>query len=88
MRRKYRNKTAVQLLKALDYELPRIRVALHKLTGISQPDMADMIGVSRQVITHHIAGRRHTTEVQEAIAKIWQVPKEELFDEHKRTTLT
>ena len=83
MRRKYRNQTAVEILKELDYDLPRIRVALHKLTGISQPDMARMVGVSRQVITHHIAGRRHTPEVQEAIAKVWQVPTEELFEDGK-----
>ena len=84
MRRKDRNRTAVEILKELDYDLPRIRVALHKLTGLTQPQMAEMIGVSRQVITHHVSGRRHTPEVQEAISRVWQIPTEQLFEEYKQ----
>ena len=84
MRRKYRNRTAVEILKELDYELPRIRVALHKLTGLTQPKMATMVGVSRQVITQHVLGLRHTPTVQERIAKVWQIPTEQLFEEYKQ----
>lgn len=86
--RKNRNRTAVEILKELGYELPRIRVALHKLTGLTQPEMAPMVGVSRQVITHHVLGLRHTREVQEGIAKVWQIPTEELFNEYKRPART
>ena len=83
IRRKDRNTLAITFLKQIGYPLPRIRLSLHRLTGITQPQMAEMIGVTRQVITHHIAGRRHTPEIQDAIARIWQVPKEELFEDGK-----
>lgn len=80
-RRKDRNINAIIYLKDLGYPLSRIRVSLHKLTGITQPDMARMIGVDRITITHTIAGIRKNPEIQDAIARIWQVPREELFED-------
>lgn len=84
MRRKDRNQITVKFLKECGFSLPKIRLALHRLTGITQPEMARMIGVSRQVVTHYVSGRSwQNVEIQEAIAKIWQVEREDLFENGK-----
>jgi len=75
------NTEAVKVLKKLGYPLNNIRKALHKLTGVSQPDMARLIGKSRQNITLTINGNRKNSETQQQIAEIWQIPKETLFKE-------
>ena len=60
---------AVVLLQQLGFPMANIRKSLHKLTGISQPDMARLIGTSRQNITGHMEGWRKTRTVQEGIAQ-------------------
>ena len=75
------NIKAVETLKMLDYPLPNIRRAMHKLTGISKPDMAGTLEVSRQTITLTISGVRTNPEIQQQIAEIWQVPVEQLFED-------
>ncbi|HEA67968.1 MAG TPA: XRE family transcriptional regulator [Desulfobacterales bacterium] len=74
-----KNHSAVIQLKLLDFPLPNIRKSLHKLTGISQPDMAQSVNTSRQNITHIIDGRRQTPKLQKAIADIYGIPVDELF---------
>lgn len=76
---KGKNHIAVVQLKALGYPLDKIRKALHKLTGITQPEMAEMIGTSRINITNHISGRGNNLETQARIAEIWDIPIDELF---------
>lgn len=74
------NIKAVETLKKLNYPLPNIRRAMHKLTGISQPDMAKILNISRQTITLTISGDRANSEIQKQIAEIWQVPVDQLFE--------
>jgi DNA-binding XRE family transcriptional regulator len=59
-----RNQMAVIYLKNLGYPIANIRKSLHKLTGISQPEMARKIGISRQSITKYIEGRRDKPAVK------------------------
>ena len=80
MQHNFKNAIALHELKKLHYPLVNIRKCFSKLTGISQPDLARMIGTSRQNITLHIDGRRETREIQERIAEAYQVPAEEFFD--------
>jgi DNA-binding XRE family transcriptional regulator len=70
---------AIHCLRELGYPMANIRKALHKLTGISQPDMARALDVSRLCITTHIGGTRSNPDIQEKIAALWGVPPEELF---------
>ena len=77
----YRNLSTVIALKELGYPLPVIRKAMHRLTGITQPDMAIILRTSRINITHIISGARRTRELQQGVANIWGVPREDLFDE-------
>lgn len=72
---------AVIQLKLLGYPLVNIRKALHKLTRITQPEMANAIGTSRQNITLNINGGRGNPKIQAKIAEIWNVPVEELFED-------
>ena len=74
-----RNLKAFRYLRDLGYPIPNIRRGLHKITGISQPDMARILGVSRQNITLHINGNHDKPYIQEGIALIWQIPRGELF---------
>ncbi len=74
------NTQAVKALKELGYPLNNIRKALHKLTGVSQPDMARLIGKTRQSVTLTINGDRESSKTQQQIAKIWHVPVETLFE--------
>ena len=50
------NHMAVAHLKILGFPLPKIRISLHKLTGISQPKVAEIVGTSRINVTHHMSG--------------------------------
>ncbi len=74
------NHKAVIQLKLLGFPLVNIRKSMSKLTGISQPNIAERIGTSRQNITSHVKGRSHNPETQEKIAEVWQVPAHELFE--------
>ena len=75
-----RNTQAVTLLIDLGYPLPCIRKALHKLTGISQPELASRLGVSRPTVTATMDGTRGSIAVKSAIAEMFDVPVEVLFD--------
>ena len=75
-----RNTTAVSMLATLGYPLPCIRKALHKLTGLSQPELARRLGVSRPTVTATIDGSRGSNEIKSAIAEAFDVPVEVLFE--------
>lgn len=86
---KSRNYIAVHVLLKLGYPRAAIRKALHKLTGISRPEMAGRLGVSRPTVTANIDGTRCSAAMQAAIADIWEVPTAVLFDSdpaHKKCT--
>ena len=76
---KSQNEMAVEQLKLLGYPMVRIRKALHKLTGISQPEIARAAGVSRQGVTAAVNGLRGNRDLQERIAGIYQVPVDLIF---------
>jgi len=80
MKSQFQNVLALHQLKALGYPLVNIRRSFHKLTGIGQPELAKLLGESRQNITLHISGARSNPVVQEGIAEIYHVPAEEFFD--------
>lgn len=82
---KSKNHMAVIQLKLLGYPLVNIRKALHKLTGITQPEMSRKIGTSRQNITLNIDSSRGNPKIQARIAEIWNVPAEELFENSTRS---
>ena len=75
-----RNLLAVKALRTLGFSLPNIRKAMHKLTGITQPDLADRLGISRPYVTAMIDGRRNSSELQAAIADAFGVPVDAIFD--------
>ena len=75
-----RNTYAVNILISLGYPLTCIRKALHKLTGISQPELAERMGVSRSTVTATINGSRGSSGVKSAIADIFNVPVDVLFN--------
>ena len=79
-----RNTLAVKQLNALGYRMPEIRKALHRLTGITQPDMAKLFDVSRGTITAVIDGRVRNSKYQEAISALWGIPIEDLFPEARK----
>ncbi len=70
----------VSCLRDLGFPLNNIGKALHKLTGVTQPAMARRLNVSRPCITTHIEGIRRNADIQTAIADIWGVTREELFE--------
>ncbi|MDY6789871.1 MAG: hypothetical protein SWH54_01265 [Thermodesulfobacteriota bacterium] len=85
MDKKTNTHLAVIQLRLLGYPIKNIRQSLHKLTEISQPEMAKELGLSRQCVTHYMAGRRgrqnRFTEIHENIAAMFGVPTEVLFED-------
>ncbi len=75
-----KNHIAVIQLKLLGFPLNNIRKALHKLTGVTQPEMARIIGKSRQTVTITIDGERGNPDIQGRIADIWSIPVQDLFE--------
>ena len=74
-----RNHLAVNMLLTLGFPPSNIRKALHKLTGITQPDLAQRLGVSRPTVSATIDGTRHSVNVQSGIADAFGVPVDDLF---------
>lgn len=75
------NNVVIVMLKQLGYPLPNIRKSMHKLTGISQPEIARRLNVSRENITQHINGRRGNPQIQKAISDIFHVQSDEFFSD-------
>lgn len=67
-----------------DASLADIRHCLRALHGLSEQEMADRLGCSRQYICQHIKGQRFNPEIQAGIAALLHVPVEAIFDEHER----
>jgi hypothetical protein len=80
-RKKSRNERAFRALRALGFPLKNIRLSFSKLTGISQPELADRLKISRQNATLHLSGRRRNPTIQRAIAVVYEVPVALFFAE-------
>ena len=78
---KIQHTTTVQKLKELGYPLVDIRQAMPHLTGINHKDLAVILRKSRVYITLTISGQRKSPKLQQQIADVWGVPKEELFED-------
>lgn len=74
-----RNLMAVQVLNAIGFEHINILKALPKLSGLSHPNVADRLGVSRQSVTHTMNCVRTNRELQKKVAESYEVPVEILF---------
>jgi len=74
-----KNARALQTLKDLGYSLTNIRLCFSKLTGISQPAIAEELKISRQNVTLHLGGYRSNRLIQAKIAELYEVPVEEFF---------
>jgi len=73
------NHLAVLQLQILGFPLANIRKCLHKLTGVTQPDISDATGIPRQTITGIISGALIKRDHQEKIAACWGIPTDVLF---------
>ena len=80
MKENFKNILAFIYLRDLGYPLKNVRISMHKLTEIGQPDMAKMLKVSRQQITLHDAGVRNNPDIQKGMAGIYGIPMEIMFD--------
>lgn len=50
--------------------------------GISQMDIAKMLGVTIQAVNNEMQGQRKSKRIREAISKLTKTPIEKLFPEH------
>ena len=78
---KYKNHLAVIQLSRLGFPILNIRKALHKLTGVSQPQIAKQLNTTRQNITAHMDGRRNGQRIKQGIADALGVPVDAIFPE-------
>jgi len=75
------NTEAVRTLKDMGYPMSNIRKALPRLTGIQIKEVVKKIGYSRQLVTLTLQGRRDTKGPQEKIARVFDIPRELLFED-------
>ena len=80
MRSKFRNTYVLEAMKETGASARRIRLSLIRFAGISQQYMADHIGVTRMAVTLTMNGHRANRKLQQAIADILQVNREDLFE--------
>jgi transcriptional regulator with XRE-family HTH domain len=76
-----RNHQAFLQMQILGFPAHRIRRALHKLTGISQPNIAKRLDMSRVTVTRYISGRRKDWNGMTKIAAIFEIPVEVMFSD-------
>ena len=74
-----KNQMAFIQLKLLGFDPVKIRKCFHKLTGITNLQMADKIGVKPHAINHTEKGIRNNPDLQRQIADIYGIPVEEFF---------
>lgn len=74
---------AVQVLTAIGFDHVNILKALPKLSGLTHPDVAERLGVSRQSVTHTMNCVRTNKDLQEKIAETYGVPVEILFPDRQ-----
>ena len=72
---------AWQALREIGYPPLRIRAALPKLTGLTQPRVAEITGLPRPAVYQALSGLRRTKRVREIVARTYQIPVEEMFQD-------
>lgn len=75
------NEQAVTTLRKMGFDLIPIRQALLKLSGITEPELAEKCGLTRPTVNAYINGRRARLKTQVKIAKQLGVRPDILFDE-------
>lgn len=75
------NEQAVTTLREMGFDLIPIRQALLKLSGITEPELAEKCGLTRPTVNAYINGRRSRLKTQVKIAKQLGVRPDILFDE-------
>jgi predicted transcriptional regulator len=76
-----RNLMAVQILRAIGFDQINILKALPKLTGLTHPEVARRLGISRSSVSSAINMERTNRRLQQRIAEAYDVPVEILFPE-------
>jgi lambda repressor-like predicted transcriptional regulator len=76
-----RNLMAVQILRAIGFDQINILKALPKLTGLTHPEVARRLGISRSSVSSAISMERTNRRLQQQIAEAYDVPVEILFPE-------
>ena len=79
--KKTRNQQAVEALLKLGFPLKNIRYSLPSLTGINHTEAAKKIGKARPSISNTMYGYLESPTIRRALAEIYQVPREVLFDD-------
>jgi transcriptional regulator with XRE-family HTH domain len=72
---------AVQILRAIGFDQINILKALPKLTGLTHPEVARRLGISRSSVSSAINMERTNRRLQQRIAEAYDVPVEILFPE-------
>jgi transcriptional regulator with XRE-family HTH domain len=79
-----RNLMAVQVLRAIGFNQCNILKALPKLTGLTHPEVARRLGISRQSVSSAICMERTNRQLQQQIAEAYAVPVEILFPDSSK----
>jgi transcriptional regulator with XRE-family HTH domain len=81
-----RNLMAVQVLRAIGFDQCNILKALPKLTGLTHPEVARRLGVSRQSVSSAINMDRTNRRLQQQVADVYDVPVDILFPKNSKAT--
>lgn len=73
---------AIQVLGAIGFDHVNILKALPKLSGLSHPEIAKRLGISRQSVTLTLNCARTNKDMQARIAEAFSVPVEIMFPEN------
>jgi len=68
-------------LRLMGYPMANVRRALVELTGINHEVIAREAGLSRPTVTSAIAGIRKNQQAQKTMARLWGIPREDLFSD-------
>lgn len=75
------NHKAMIYLRLMGYPMASVRRALVELTGVNHHAIARAAGLSRPTVTSVIAGIRKNEQAQETMARLWGIPRGDLFSD-------
>ena len=83
MKQESKGKRALRALRLLRHDAPlrNIRRALKELYGYELEEIGRIAGCGKGTVSQVINGFRQNRRVQETIAALWGVPREEVFDD-------
>ena len=83
MKTESKGKRAIRALRLLRQDAPlrNIRRALKELFGYELEEIGRVAGCGKGTVSQVINGYRQNRRVQEVIASLWGVPREEVFDD-------